>query len=93
MASPIRKETAFDRLHCQLIRFTALFLRIAEAGFALVAIIVLTYILLGEASGPFVISVIANIVLLIGAITPEALVGIAIVLGLVYMIKNGNLRN
>jgi hypothetical protein len=40
-----------------------------------------------------VISVIANIVLLIGVITPEALVGIAIVFGLVYMIKNGTLRN
>lgn len=93
MVSPIKKETAFDRLHYQLIRLTDLFLRIAEAGFALVAIIVLTYILLGEASGPFVISVIANIVLLIGVITPEALVGIALILGLVYLIKNRNWRN
>jgi Na+(H+)/acetate symporter ActP len=90
MASPIRKKTALDRLNYQLSRFTALFLRVAEAGFALVAIIVLIYILLGEVSGTFVISVIANIVLLTGAVTPEALVGIAIVLGLVYMIKNGN---
>ena len=66
---------------------TAMFLRVTEAGFALVAFIVLVYILLWEDAGPYVISVVTNLTLLVGAVTPQALVGIAIVLGLVYLFK------
>ncbi len=66
---------------------TAMFLRVTEAGFALVAFIVLVYILLGEDAGPYVISVVTNLILLVGAVTAQALVGIAIVLGLVYLLK------
>ena len=63
------------------------FLQVTEAGFALVAFIVLIYLLLGEDSGAYVISVVANLILLVGAITPEALVGIAIAGALLYLVK------
>lgn len=65
----------------------SLFYQVIEAGFALVALIVLVYLLLGEDSGPYVVSVVANIILLVGAITPEALVGIAIAAALLYLIR------
>jgi Na+(H+)/acetate symporter ActP len=65
----------------------SIFIKVTETGFALVGFIVLVYLLLGEDSGPYVISVIANITLLIGAITPQALVGIAVTLALVHLIR------
>jgi len=65
----------------------SLFLQVTEAGFALIGFIVLVYLLLGEDSGPYVISVMTNVILVVNAVTPPALVGIAIVLALVYLIK------
>ena len=66
---------------------TGLFLRITEAGFVLVAFIVLIYILLGAGSGAYVISVVSNLTGLVAAIGPQALVGIAIVLALLHLGK------
>ena len=77
-----------QKIMTMMSNLTAIFLRVTEAGFALVAFIVLVYILLGEAAGPYVISVVANLTLLVGAVTPPALVGIALVLGLVYLLKS-----
>ena len=65
----------------------SLFLQVTETGFALIGFIVLVYLLLGEDSGPYVISVMANVILVVNAVTPPALVGIAIVLALVYLVK------
>ena len=62
-------------------------MQVTEAGFALIGFIVLVYLLLGEDSGPYVISVMANVILVVNAVTPPALVGIAIVLALVYLVK------
>ena len=62
-----------------------LFLRLTEAGFVFVGFIVLVYILLGADSGPYVGSVIANLTALVAAVTPQALVGIAIVLALLHL--------
>jgi hypothetical protein len=64
-----------------------LFLRLTEAGFVVVAFIVLIYILLGAAAGPYVASVIANLTGLITAIGPQSLVGIAIVLALLHLAR------
>lgn len=64
-----------------------LFYQVTETGFAFVAFIVLVYLLLGEDSGKFVISVVANITLLIGAITPQALVGLALAGVLLYLVR------
>jgi hypothetical protein len=57
-----------------------LFLKIAETGLALVGVIALVYILLGEDSGSFVISVITNLSLLISALTPTALLALTLAL-------------
>tara|TARA_B100000676_G_C17310629_1_gene451772 strand:+ start:57 stop:302 length:246 start_codon:yes stop_codon:yes gene_type:complete len=54
--------------------------RIVEVGAALVAVIVLVYLLLGEASGFYVNAVVSNLVFLIDKISSETLVAIALVL-------------
>lgn len=64
-----------------------LFFRLTEAGFGFVGFIVLVYILLGADSGPYVGSVIANLTGLVAAVTPQALVGIAIVLALLHLAR------
>jgi hypothetical protein len=78
---------AEDRLSRTLASATGLFLRLTEAGFVLVAFIVLIYILLGADSGSFVVSVVSNLTGLIKAVGAEALVGIAIVLALLHLVK------
>lgn len=64
---------------------TGLFLRLTEAGFVIVAFVVLIYILLGADAGPYVGSVVSNLTGLVAAIGPQALVGIAIVLALLHL--------
>ena len=86
MTTPLPAE---DRMTIArgLASVTGLFLRITEAGFVLVAFIVLIYILLGAGSGAYVISVVSNLTGLVAAIGPQALVGIAIVLALLHLGK------
>ena len=86
MTTPLPAE---DRMTLArgLASVTGLFLRITEAGFVLVAFIVLIYILLGAGSGAYVISVVSNLTGLVAAIGPQALVGIAIVLALLHLGK------
>ena len=43
---------------------------------------ILIYLLLGEGSGDYIISVMANVSLFVSAVTPEAIIGVAIVVGL-----------
>lgn len=69
----------FDDLMRQLTNVRRLFMAVAEAGFALTALIVLLYILLGADAGPFVLGVIANLTLLVDAVGTQTLVAIAIV--------------
>ena len=76
-----------EKLTRMLGMLKSLFYQVTEAGFAFVAFIVLVYLLLGEDSGPYVVSVVANIILLVGAITPAALVGIAIAAALLYLVR------
>ena len=86
MTTPLPAE---DRMTLArgLASVTGVFLRITEAGFVLVAFIVLIYILLGAGSGAYVISVVSNLTGLVAAIGPQALVGIAIVLALLHLGK------
>jgi hypothetical protein len=42
------------------------------------------YLLLGEASGPIVIGVVANVALFVSAVTPQALIGAALIIGVIY---------
>ena len=52
--------------------------RIVEVLSLTVAILLLLYLLLGEASGDYITSVAVNISLFISAVTPEALAAVAL---------------
>lgn len=62
-------------------------LRVAETGLVLVGFIVIVYLLLGEDSGPYVISVIANLSLFVSAVSSEAILGVAILAALVLFLR------
>ncbi len=81
---PAEDRPTFTRALTSVI---GLFLRITEAGFVLVAFIVLIYILLGADSGSYVISVVSNLSGLIASIGPQSLVGIAIVVALLHLAR------
>ncbi len=61
--------------------------KVVEAGFVLVLLSVLLYILLGADAGLYVGSIVINVKMLIYALTPQAVVGIAIVLTLGWIAK------
>ena len=61
---------------------------VTKTGFSLVGLIILVYLLLGEDSGPYVVSVITNISLFVSAVTSQALIAFVIVAGLLYLGKN-----
>ena len=67
--------TNFDNL-TKKVKF-ALF-RVVEVLALTVAILMLLYLLLGEASGDYITSVAVNVSLLISAVTPEALAAVAL---------------
>ena len=73
-----------DKLFTQI---RSLLLRGAEGLGLLLAVLVLTYLLLGEDSGDYVISVVTNISLLVSAVTPQAIVGVAIVVGVIAYLR------
>jgi hypothetical protein len=62
-------------------------MKVVEAGFVLVLLSVLLYILLGADAGLYVGSIVINVKMLIYALTPQAVVGIAIVLTLGWIAK------
>ncbi len=69
-----------DKLLDLISQFSKVTLRIVELLVIIVALIVLIFILLGETSGAFIVSVIGNILMLIYAMSPQAIVGIAIII-------------
>ena len=65
--------------------------RIVEVLALIVAILLLLYLLLGEASGNYISSVTVNVSLLISAVTPEALAAVALGIALYgYFHKKNN---
>ena len=74
-----------DKLFTQI---RSLLLRGAEGLGLLLAVLVLTYLLLGEDSGDYVISVVTNISLFVSAVTPQAIVGVAIVVGVIAYLRD-----
>ena len=56
--------------------------KIVEILALIVAILLLIYLLLGEASGDYIVGVAVNISLFISAVTPEALAAVALGLAL-----------
>ena len=73
-----------DKLFTQI---RSLLLRGAEGLGLLLAVLVLTYLLLGEDSGDYVIRVVTNISLFVSAVTPQAIVGVAIVVGVIAYLR------
>ncbi len=70
-----------------LSKLIALGLQVVEAGFVLVLLSVLLYILLGADAGLYVGSVVVNVKILIDAFTPQALIGVGIVVTLGWIAK------
>ena len=61
---------------------------IVELGFASILAIMLLYLLMGQNSGAFVLSVADNVIKFAAAVPTPSLIGLAIVLGVIYLIMN-----
>ena len=59
---------------------------IVELGFASILAIMLLYLLMGQGSGVFVLSVADNVMKFSNAVPTPSLIGMALVLGLIYLI-------
>ncbi len=57
-----------------------------EIGFAGILAIMLIYLLLGQSSGVFVLSVADNVMKFANAVPTPSLIGIGLILGLVYLL-------
>ena len=57
-----------------------------EIGFLALLALILIYLILGQSSGPFVVSVADNVAKFITAITAPGLIGIAIIVAIIYII-------
>ncbi len=77
-----------DNLSRRLAALQKIMISVTKTGFSLVGLIILVYLLLGEDSGPYVVSVITNISLFVSAVTSQALIAFVIVAGLLYLGKN-----
>ena len=61
---------------------------LVELGFASILVIMLLYLLMGQNSGVFVLSVADNVTKFAAAVPTPSLIGLAIVLGVIYVIMN-----
>jgi hypothetical protein len=62
--------------------------RIVEIGAALIGVILILYLLLGEDSNPYIDSVITNLSYLVEKISPQALIALALVIFGYIVIKS-----
>ena len=77
-----------DDLSRRLAALQKIIISVTKTGLSLVGLIILVYLLLGEGSGPYVVSVITNISLFVSAVTPQALIAFVVVAGLLYFGKS-----
>ena len=70
-----------------LIKLRSWLLRAAELMALLLVVLILVYLLLGEASGDYVVSVMTNVSLLISAVTPQAIIGLALIAAVVAYLR------
>ena len=59
-----------------------------ELGFASILLIMLIYLILGQASGVFVLSVADNVMKFANGVPTPSLIGMGLILALVYVIMN-----
>ena len=77
-----------NKMDKYLAQLRSVLLRGAELMGLVLVVLILVYLLLGEASGDYVISVVTNISLFTSAVTPQAIIGVALVVGaLTYLRK------
>jgi hypothetical protein len=57
-----------------------------EIGFLALLALILIYLILGQSSGAFVVSVADNVAKFVAAITAPGLIGIAIILAIIYLV-------
>lgn len=65
-------------------RLQSVLLKSAESLGLIIVVLIMIYLLLGEASGPIVVGVVANVSLFVSAVTPQALIGAALIIGAIY---------
>ena len=76
-----------NKMDKYLAQLRSVLLRGAELMGLVLLVLILVYLLLGEASGDYVISVMTNISLFISAVTPQAIIGVALVVGAVSYLR------
>ena len=62
-------------------------MRASELMGLVLVVLVLVYILLGEASGDYVVSVVTNVSMLVSAVTPQAIIGVALIAAVVAYLR------
>jgi hypothetical protein len=75
------------QLDSHLVKLRSWLLRAVELMGLLLVVLVLVYLLLGEASGDYVVSVVTNVSLLISAVTPQAIIGLALIAAVVAYLR------
>ena len=75
------------QLDSYFLKLRSWLLRAVELMGLLLVVLVLVYLLLGEASGDYVVSVITNVSLLISAVTPQAIIGLALIAAVVAYLR------
>ncbi|MDB4842328.1 hypothetical protein OAH73_07220 [Planktomarina sp.] len=75
------------QLDSYLVKLRSWLFRAAELMALVLVVLVLLYLLLGEASGNYVVSVVTNVSLLISAVTPQAIIGLALIAAVVAYLR------
>ena len=75
------------RLDSYLTQLRSWLLRAAELMSLVLVVLILVYLLLGQASGDYVVSVMTNVSLLISAVTPQAIIGVALIAAVVAYLR------
>ena len=75
------------QLDSYLVKLRSWLLRAVELMGLLLVVLVLAYLLLGEASGDYVVSGVTNVSLLISAVTPKAIIGLALIAAVVAYLR------
>ena len=74
-------------LDSHLVKLRSWLLRASELMGLVLVVLVLVYLLLGEASGDYVVSVVTNVSLLVSAVTPQAIIGVALIAAVVAYLR------
>ena len=74
-------------LDSYLVKLRSWLLRASELMGLVLVVLVLVYLLLGEASGDYVVSVVTNVSLLVSAVTSQAIIGVVLIAAVVAYLR------